>query len=89
MIYIYNKSYQIGEPAFAKFIEYCKQQGANPSNPNDVIRSKNFIKLQLKALIARQIWREKGYYNVVSKQDKGVLKALEAFNNYNHLIYKK
>ena len=86
---VYNQSYQISDAAFNLFIDFCKQQNISSLNESDINRSKNFIKLQLKALIARQIWREKGYYNVVSKQDKGVLKAIEALGKYSQLMYKK
>jgi carboxyl-terminal processing protease len=86
---LYIKSYQITDQAFNLFIDFCKQQSISSLNPSDINRSKNFVKLQLKALIARQIWREKGYYNVVSKQDKGVLKAIESLGKYSQLMYKK
>ena len=86
---VYSKSYQISDVAFNLFIAFCKQENIGSLNAPDVNRSKNFIKLQLKALVARQIWREKGYYNVVSKQDKGVLKAIEALAKYNQLMNKK
>ena len=86
---VYNKSFEISDLAFNMFIDFCKQQNIGLLNAPDISRSKDFIKLQLKALIARQIWREKGYYYLVSKQDKGVLKAIEALSKYSQLMYKK
>ncbi|MCX6187191.1 MAG: S41 family peptidase [Bacteroidetes bacterium] len=86
---VYTQSYQISDLAFNQFIENCKLQGINTSNISDINRSKSFIKLQLKALIARQIWHEKGYYNVVIKQDKGVLKAITVLSNYSVLLNNK
>lgn len=86
---VYNHSYQISDITYNLFLSYCKEQNINASNVYELNRSKNFIKLQLKALIARQIWREKGYYCVVSKQDKGVLRALESIAKYKQLIFKK
>lgn len=85
----YNKSYEISAAAFNMFIDFCKQQNSSSPKVLEINRSKNFIKLQLKALIARQIWREKGYYNVVSKQDNGVIKAIEALSKYSQLMNKK
>lgn len=42
----------------------------------ELSRSEVFIKQQLKALIARQIWRDGGYFKVNSTKDKTIQKAL-------------
>ena len=42
----------------------------------DMARSGAFIKQQLKALIARQIWRDGGYFKVISMKDKTIQKAI-------------
>jgi C-terminal peptidase (prc) len=40
-------------------------------------RSEKFIKLQIKALIARNIYDMEQYYQVIMSEDKGLLKAIE------------
>ncbi|HPE43426.1 MAG TPA: S41 family peptidase, partial [Bacteroidales bacterium] len=40
-------------------------------------RSADFIRMQIKALIARNIWDMEAYYQVVSEQDETILQALE------------
>jgi carboxyl-terminal processing protease len=42
----------------------------------EMARSETFIKQQLKALIARQIWRDGGYFKVNSIKDRTIQKAL-------------
>lgn len=42
----------------------------------ELARSEAFIKNQLKALIARQIWRDGGYFKVNSMKDKTIQKAV-------------
>lgn len=38
---------------------------------------RTYLKSLLKASIARQLWRNEGYYEVMNKEDKAVLKAME------------
>jgi carboxyl-terminal processing protease len=40
-------------------------------------RSEDFIRMQIKALIARNLWDMEAYYQVVSEQDETILQALE------------
>ena len=40
-------------------------------------KEKAYLNALLKASIARQLWRNEGYYEVMNRDDKAVLKALE------------
>jgi ribosomal protein L17 len=42
----------------------------------ELTRSETFIKQQIKALIARQIWRDGGYFKVNSLKDRTIQKAI-------------
>lgn len=44
-------------------------------------RSEKFLLLQIKALIARNVWETQQYYQVMSAVDQGVQKALEVLGN--------
>ena len=44
-------------------------------------RSEKFLLLQIKALIARNVWETQQYYQVMSSADTGIQKALEVLRN--------
>lgn len=49
--------------------------------------SRDFIGLQLKALIARQTWGDQGYYQIMNSSDALVAKALEVIENDQFSVY--
>ena len=51
------------------------------------IRSEKMIKLQLKAMIARNEWDMEKYYKIIAEDDKMIGKAIEILNDKNQ--YKK
>lgn len=56
-------------------------------NDEQFQRSEPMIKLQLKALIARNEWSQSEYYRVVMNEDKVIKKAVEILNDNNQ--YRK
>ena len=54
--------------------------------------SEKFILLQIKALIARNVWETQQYYQVMSSVDPGVQKALEVLGSekeYKSVLKRK
>ena len=51
----------------------------------EVQRHKDFIANYVKALVARNIWRERGFYFVYNRRDKLFNKALETVNRNTEL----
>jgi carboxyl-terminal processing protease len=49
--------------------------------------SEKFLLLQVKALIARNVWETQEYYRVMASIDTGIQKALEVLGNEK--TYKK
>ena len=49
-------------------------------NEEEYQRSEKYIKLQIKALIARNVWEMQQYYEVTLKEDPVILKALEVIS---------
>lgn len=45
-----------------------------------------YLQKQLKALIARQLWRDMGYFTVINATDPTVQQALKGLNNYRQLL---
>ncbi len=74
----YNKAFQLSETDLQAFQKYTHTQGVDSPSKADLATSTAFIQLQLKALIARQIWRENGYYFVTKENDKTIQAAINA-----------
>ena len=53
-------------------------------NDEQYLRSEKMIKLQMKALIARNEWDMAKYYKIVSREDRVINKALEILGDTNY-----
>jgi carboxyl-terminal processing protease len=60
-----------------KLVEMAVKEQIKKPSEKELQKSATFIKNQLKALIARQLWRDNGYFKVTSLTDKTIKKALE------------
>ena len=56
-------------------------------NDEQFKRSEKFVLLQVKALIARNVWETQEYYRVMASEDAGIQKAMEILDNEKS--YKK
>jgi carboxyl-terminal processing protease len=72
----FNTSFFITSDVFNDFVTYT-QKNKIVANPKQIKASEEIIKLQLKALIARNIWNNDGYYPVIQSRDNVLKKAIE------------
>ena len=72
----YNKSFFINGQILNEFISYAGKKGVKP-NAEEIKTSSEIICTQLKALIARQIWKNDGFYAVIHSLDVTLKKAIE------------
>ena len=76
----YNRSFTVTDA----MIEAIKKAAANEKvewNEEEYRRSEKYIKLQIKALIARNVWEMQQYYEVTLKEDPVIEKALKVLGN--------
>ena len=76
----YNKKFKVTDA----MIEEIKKLAENEKvtwNDEEYKRSEKYIKLQIKALIARNVWEMQQYYEVTLKEDPTLKKALEVIGN--------
>lgn len=69
------EGFNITDALFQQFVDYSISKGNKPSS-NDLKRSSESMKIQMKALIARQYFRSEGYYMVMKTLDKGLMKSI-------------
>ena len=61
------------------FIVYAENKGVKKSEHGNLAsgHTLEYLKLQIKAIIARNIWNDEGYYPVILQDDDILKKALE------------
>ncbi|REJ82908.1 MAG: S41 family peptidase [Bacteroidetes bacterium] len=72
----YNQKFTINDEIFRKFLDYVQSNGVNKEEKGIKI-SGDQIRIQLKALLARQIWKNDGFFPVILTRDNTVKQALE------------
>lgn len=72
----YKNKFTVNSELFQEFINDVKESGIKVDE-NDLKISSPLLKMQLKAYIARLIWKEEGFYPIINSEDKVFLKALE------------
>lgn len=72
----FDKKFVVSDNLFAEFISYAAGKGV-AKDDYGVKASGNYIRQQIKAIIARNIWNDEGYYPVILKDDPIVNRALE------------
>jgi len=84
----FNQSFQITDDMIEAIKEIAKKEKVEWDN-EQYLRSEKYIKLQIKALIARNIWDMQQYYEVTLTEDPTIAKALEVIGDkkqYNKLL---
>ena len=82
----FDEEFNVTDSMIDDFRALAEKEGVT-WNEEQFERSAPLIKLQIKALIARNEWNMENYYQVVLKEDKVVNKAMEILNDSNQ--YRK
>ena len=72
----YNKEFQISEATLQKLISNGKKENVK-FNEEEYNRSKRLIKLQMKAIIANNLWETNEFYQVIGSENNLLQKAVE------------
>jgi len=76
----FNSDFNLSESQFEEFIAAAEKEDIE-IKAEDFDHNIDFLKLQLKALIARNIFETGTYFNVISSMDHEVVKAMEVMND--------
>ncbi len=71
----FYKQFHPGEKEWQQLNNYAKQDSVNLNSVTTI--SKNFVLSEMEDLLARQIWRTEGYFELSNDNDPVVKKALE------------
>ncbi len=75
----FNKEFNISSDSFMNLIRFAKENGSTEIVLNN--EAKSFVALRIKALIARIIWNDEGYFKVLNGADKFFIVANSKPNN--------
>ncbi|MFA6261362.1 MAG: S41 family peptidase [Bacteroidia bacterium] len=70
-----------------EFLAYCATKEIR-AKANEFETSQSYIRRFTKALLARQLFRDEGFYTVLSKDDEYIRAALKAMHNYQAILGK-
>ena len=76
----FNKEFTVGDDLIAG-LKKVGEENKVEWNEEEFVRSEKFIRLQVKALIARNVYEMQQYYEVMLAEDNGVQKAIEILSN--------
>ena len=72
----FNRSFIVSDQLMNKFVSYAEKNGVIPDQEG-IHTSSEIIRTQIKALIARQIWKNEGFYSVIHTLDNTLKKAVD------------
>ena len=82
----FNKSFVVGKD-LVDGLKAAAKEAKVEWNDEQFAHSEKFILLQMKALIARNVWDTQQYYQVMAYVDPGIQKAMEVLGNEK--VYKR
>ena len=84
----YEKKFEVTDKILSKLKKSAEKEGIT-INDEQFDKSENLIKIQIKALLARDLFTMAEYFRVMNSQSETFKKALELINNveeYNRLL---
>ena len=87
----FNKDFVVGQD-LVNGLKKAAEEAKVEWNEEQFNRSEKFLLLQIKALIARNVWETQEYYRVMASTDPGIQKAIEILNDnkaFNKILSNK
>jgi carboxyl-terminal processing protease len=87
----FNKNFTVGDD-LVEGLKKAAEEAKVEWDDEQFAHSEKFLLLQVKALIARNVWETQQYYQVMSSVDPGIQKALEVLGSerqYKNVLKKK
>lgn len=78
----------VDQPIIDELIQFAENKSI-PFNAVDFEKSRKVLTLYLKASLARNIWNNGDYYQIINEFDPSYFKAIDVINNWNNYIRLK
>ncbi|MBQ9178451.1 MAG: S41 family peptidase [Prevotella sp.] len=73
----FNSRYEVPQTLIDNILAEAEKQNVKPKDDEELANTLPFLKTQLKALVARDIWDMSEYFTIINEQNHIVKKALE------------
>ena len=77
----FNSKYQVPQSLIDTILDAAEKQNLKFKDDEEMKRTLPYLRLQLKALVARDLWDMTEYFQVMNEENHIVQKALEVINN--------
>ena len=77
----FKARYEVPQTLIDTIIAEGEKQGIKPRDEAELAKTLSYLRLQLKALIARDLWDMSEYFSVINEQNAMVQKALEVLTH--------
>ena len=72
----FSSKFTVDNTLYTTFVQYCFTHGVNKKTESYVEKSKLFLSTKLKAYLAKQAWKNDGFYKINAQDDKSIQRAL-------------
>ena len=76
----FQKSFKVSEKMWNDFMSQAEKEGVKRDTAG-IATSGNFIRLQIKALIARDLWNSDSYFEIINDVNSALHKAMDAIQD--------
>ena len=73
----FNKSFEMPQIVIDQIVSEGSRQKVTPKDQEELQRTLPYLRLQLKALVARDLWDMSEYYQIMNEQNHIVQKGVE------------
>jgi carboxyl-terminal processing protease len=81
----FNKNFSVTDKMFEDFVKFSERNGVK-TDFSGINKSGKLIRLRIKAHVARQLWKNEGYFPIIHSIDNAFQKALEVLNDKKGLV---
>ena len=77
----FNRRYEIPQSVIDKMLAEAAEQNVKPKDDDELAKTLPRLRMQLKALVARDIWTMTEYFRITNEQNHIVQRALTVLDN--------
>lgn len=77
--------YTISDAMYTRFLDFTISRGVDPAHRRFEQASRNELTRRIKALLAKQAWKNDGMFYILSGSDEAIQRALQELNRNTRL----
>ena len=77
---LFKQQFEIPQKVIDEIIAKAAEKNIKPNDDKELQQTLSYLRLQLKALVARDMWETSQYFSIINEKNDIVLRALELMN---------